>query len=468
MGIVNFRPTPRQGCFLVVVLGLVFQPILVGDLFGYLVYGEWMIENGSITALDRYSFTAQGSRWINHEWLFQGLLGGIHETVGWYGLLGLQLVLVLALLYCLAGFVDRTTRRFSSWALTLVVPVLALVPALTLRPQMVTYLAILLTVALLAQSQQLTSARGLILILVFALWANVHGGVLVGVAFLGFMLVRRSVLNPEQSVHAAVVFLLCCLATIINPYGLELWSVILGTIHDPMTAVFIEEWRPTWEFPYHMTVWSLLGIQWIVGFLRSDRGFGVDEMLRSLCLLGVAVLSLWPRRNLTYYGLAVAALAPPFRLSGIRFQGLSTIARHGLLLGGYSGGILLLLLTLSTGFESGERSYPTELLSEIPEDSTQNVFVHYPWAQWAFYHRPNVRVFLDGRWKNVYPDDVREDYAKILLGEADLLQDYGARWVLLPGRYPINDTLSRGSGWHLVAEDEDNLLWRYNKTGVRE
>lgn len=467
MDALTYRPSRGQGCLLVVALALVFQPILVGDLFGYLVYGEWMIEHGAITVVDQYSFTVHGAKWVNHEWLFQVLLAGFYRLFGWYGLLVLQFILTGSILYAVGGFVDRKTDEFSEWAPTLLLPLLALVPGLTLRPQLFTYLAILLTVAMLYRSHALTVGKTLFLVVLFGVWANVHGGVLVGLAFLVFLLFRRIVLRHGKSLRAIVLFVLCSLATLVNPYGPELWRVIAGTIHDPMTAVFIEEWRPTWEYPFHMTVWSLLGLQWVMSFLRAENHWNPDTALRVLCLLGVAVLSLWPRRNLTYYGLAVAVFAPPLRLSALRFQ-LSSRLRTGLLAGGYGGGIALLILTVWSGFQSGDRRYPSELLTRIDSEFPQRVFVHYPWAQWAFYRRSDVRVFLDGRWKNVYSDDVIRDYGKILLGRRDLLEEYGSRWVLLPGRYPINEELARDDDWNPVAEAEGNLLWRFNKKGVSD
>lgn len=457
------RFSPSRYVVLVLLLALVFQPILVGDLFGYLVYGDWMIDHGRLTRVDAFSFTAAGNPWINHEWLFDLVVTSVHEALGWTGLMLVQLILVGSILLGVAGLVDRGNPRTGEWCVSLVVPVMALVPGLTLRPQLFTYLFLLIVMGLLLGRRSLHGSDFLVLPLLVALWSNLHGGVFVGLVFLGFLLVQLVVVEMEVRValRAAALFFLCSLATLVNPYGIGLWRMILGHLGDPVTARFIQEWGPTWIYPYHMSLWCLLGLQWVIAFVRSRNGLNRSASLRVIGLIGVAVLALWPRRNLTYYGIAVAALSPPLRLHWFRSIKVPRMIRHGLLIGGFLGGMGLLGWTVASGFKMGEQRYPAKLLKRINPERSRNVLVHYPWAQWAFYRNRKLRVFLDGRWRTVFPDDLIRDYGKIILGDTDVMERYEIGWILLPGRFPVNRKLASREDWTLVDRTRNALLWRH-------
>jgi len=258
----EFELSSTQWILLLGLFALAFQPVLVGDLFGYLVYGDWMLETGNITRVDRYSFTAFGQPWTNHEWLFQVGLGLVFNYAGWSGLLILQAALVCVVLYFMAVFAGGSGTDVDLWLLHLTVPVFAVLPGLTLRPQLYTYLAILGMMILLAPNRSLRWYDFVVVPLIFVVWSNVHAGVLVGFAFLGFLLTGRFVLRPDRSrvANGLLLFGVCLAGTLVNPYGVELWWLILDTVSNPLTAVFIEEWQPTWEYPYHLTVWCLLGV----------------------------------------------------------------------------------------------------------------------------------------------------------------------------------------------------------------
>lgn len=451
---------PRS-VLVIVVLAFVFQPLLVGDLFGYLVYGDWMVEHASLITVDTFSFTASGSRWINHEWLFQLGLGLIFDFSGWTGLMVLQFILVASILVLMAWIVDERGLVFEEWAMKFVVPVLAVVPGLTLRPQLFTYLAILLLV-IRYDNRGVQRSDFFVMPALFVLWSNVHGGVIIGLAFLGYLLFRACIVNDDTTglMRPLALFGFCGISTLVNPYGIELWWMIAGTVSDPVTPVFIEEWQPTWRSVYHFVVWCVLSLFWLGAELRTDVSDPRERWLRITCLLGVSLLSLWPRRNLTYYGLAVASFSPGFRFSSLLRWSLPDSVRTGLTMGGLIGGFLLLVVTFSSGFYT-ERGYPAELLNQIDTDKrSTRVFVYYPWAQWAFFEDPQIKVFLDGRWKTVYPDKIIHDYGKIMLGDTSILRNYGIDWVLLPGRYNLNRRLQDRNGWMLVDRKNDIVLWR--------
>ncbi|MFB6346820.1 MAG: hypothetical protein ABEK50_13835 [bacterium] len=458
-----FRLSLPQWVLWLAVVAVVFQPVLVGDLYGYLVYGDWMLENQAITTVDVFSFTVEGTAWVNHEWFFQVVLTGVKQLFGWTGLLVLQLGLTAAIVLLIMVFCRSPDTNLIQWALNVSLPVLAVVPGLTLRPQLLTYLAILILGVVFYDIRRFQGSDYLILAGLFAVWSNVHGGVLVGMVFLCFLLFRQVVLEPGlmRGLKAITLTITAMAFTVLNPYGLELWTMVSETAGDPVTSVFIQEWRPTWLYPFHLSVWCLLGGQWILSLVQSHGKMKRRVWLVIICLTGAALLSLWPRRNLTYYGLAVAMFGVPVQVNWLESVEIPDLIRRGVLTGAGMGAILVIGMTIWNGFYTTERHYPERLINQLNvSDRRTNLYVHYPWAQWAIYSRPNLKVFLDGRWKTVYSDDVIKDYGKILLGDMNSLRRYDLDWVLIPGRYGLNAELNRTPGWTLLAKHRKTYLWK--------
>src|SRR4029077_1792280 len=88
------------------------------------------------------------------------------------------------------------------------------------------------------------------LIPLFALWANFHGGYIVG---LGAMGVAAAVLFVQGFGDArrtalawrlGLVTLGCAAATIINPFGVGLWTGVFHSVGDPLIRQIVNDWVP--------------------------------------------------------------------------------------------------------------------------------------------------------------------------------------------------------------------------------
>lgn len=143
--------------------------------------GREIVERGSIPDGVPYA-TAPTSGWPNvlvlAELAFDALLG-----VGDRGLLLAQLVAVTAALGVLAVDMRRGGASDASAAAILLAVVIAALPALVvIRLQLFSLALFPLLVALLRAEARAPSRRIWLLVPLFALWSNVHGAVLVGLA----------------------------------------------------------------------------------------------------------------------------------------------------------------------------------------------------------------------------------------------------------------------------------------------
>ncbi len=155
-------------------LALLFRALLMpaqNDTYWNLRDGLEILRTGHVPYVDTYSFTAAGAPYTDHEWLSQVLLAGGQRLAG---MPGVELIAAAAVLGALA-LVYRLTigRRLARFIL--LAPALSVASCVwVLRPQVFSLLAIALLVQLIVRE------RWRWLPLLFLVWANLHGGVVLG------------------------------------------------------------------------------------------------------------------------------------------------------------------------------------------------------------------------------------------------------------------------------------------------
>src|SRR5712691_10130909 len=166
--------------FLAISLGACFAPAQ-NDTWWQLRTGQDIWNTRSIDLNDHFSHTASGAYWPNHEWLSQVLFYAIYR-VGGLRLLTACCAAAITMAWAIAWRMTsgHTLRR-------LLIGALALVPSATgwtLRPQALTLLLFATTALLLIRR------REIFLPLLFLVWANLHGGVV-----LGFVLIAGAMVD---------------------------------------------------------------------------------------------------------------------------------------------------------------------------------------------------------------------------------------------------------------------------------
>jgi hypothetical protein len=319
------------------VVGLSFRHMVVGLLFGaifltaclmpaqsdtywHLRAGEDFWRTLAVPLTERYSHTASGLFWPNHEWLWQAASFGVYRLGGFPLLLlaGATLVTAaFAMVYRL--MVGAATTRFLLMVLGM--PLSASVWAL--RPQIASLALLAILLFLLAHECYLWLPP------LFALWANVHGAVaLGGVALVGATVaavVRARARAPALTDPAArrraltLVLLtpLCALATALTPLGFRLWTFIFESVARSR-QIQIDEWRPAYPtHPMEIAFWILAAA--FVGLAIRRR-----HALRSwpdvaLVAAALAILPLAFRAGRNIAPFLLAAIPAASRLLGADF-----------------------------------------------------------------------------------------------------------------------------------------------------
>ncbi len=213
--------------------------------------GQTTLRTGHIPRFDTYSYSAIGAPWHNHEWLSQVALAFFYAHLGVFGLKLLKLACSSILIVALAIGISATGAAARVQRLTLILSAVAISTQMQFRPQLFTFMMI--AVVMMALALEVYRGRAILwpLIPMFALWANFHGGYIVGLGALGIaaaaLFFQGLVGDSRRWASAwrlALITLGCAAATIINPFGVGLWFGVAHSVGDPLIRQVIADWVP--------------------------------------------------------------------------------------------------------------------------------------------------------------------------------------------------------------------------------
>ncbi len=414
------------------------------DTFWNLRDGLEILRTLHIPRVDTYSFTAAGAPYTDHEWLSQAILALAYRVAGLPGVelaAGAAVMGAVALIYRLT--VGPLLTRFA-----LLAPALAVASCVwALRPQVFSLLALALLVWMIARE------RWAGVPLLFVVWANAHGGVVVGgvvlaaavaVALLRWKL-RGEPADRRRLRALALVAPLSALATLLTPLGPRLIPYVLLTAGRGR-ALDITEWAAT------LPVDALGVCFWLVAL-----GFGAVAVTRrrrlaaagwgdwalfgiSLALLPIAVQT---QRNMAPFLMLAAPaasrlLGPDFRFRRPRADRPPS-PDHPLLNAALAGGMALAAavvigLAWATPIDRLEwRPVSPGALAAL-RACPGPLYNHYDDGGFLIWFAPERPVFIDSR-QDPYPLELLQEHEAIERGQRDirpLLARYGIKCAFLP------------------------------------
>jgi len=187
--------------------------------------------------------SAPSAGWHNVPVLAELILRGLTSVAGDRGLLLAQVVAVAAALAVLAWDLRRAGADDLSGALVLLVVVVGALPALVvIRSQLFSLLLFPVLVALLRSQAREPSAWVWLLVPLLALWSNLHGAVLVGIAVAAAYLVLER--GRRQPFLAAAVLGGSAIAVCATPALEHTPDYYLGVLNNEAAHRGVQLWAP--------------------------------------------------------------------------------------------------------------------------------------------------------------------------------------------------------------------------------
>ncbi|MFZ2062939.1 MAG: hypothetical protein WAU82_18170, partial [Candidatus Binatus sp.] len=304
------------------------------DLWIHMLTGQTTLRTGHIPRFDTYSYSAVGAPWHNHEWLSQVALAFFYAHLGVFGLKLLKLICSSILIVALAIGISATGAAARVQRLTLILSAVAISTQMQFRPQLFTFMMI--AVVMMALAIEVYRGRAVLwpLIPMFTLWANFHGGYIVGLGAMGIaaavMFVQGWFGDADRMRSAwrlGLITVGCAAATVINPFGVGLWFGVAHSVGDPLIRQVIADWVPLPKMI--LTLWRSSPIELlqyatpILLFAGFAGAVALAPDLGDAAMLAVATIfigaAFYATRNVAIGVIAVAI--PLARHAGLALEG---------------------------------------------------------------------------------------------------------------------------------------------------
>jgi hypothetical protein len=451
------------------------------DLWGHVRFGQDLFATGRVVRPDPYSYLTGDQAWINHEWLAEAVFAAAYDALGAPGLIALKTAAALAILGLIA-------RHLGGWggahALVLVATAGLLLPWFAaMRPQLFTYLGVLLVLLAICRAEQGRTRALWWMPALFAVWANLHGGVLAGAALLLVWAASHAVgwaarvdRSAAQWRRAGASALLSLLALLATPYGVGLPAFLLATATVPRPD--IAEWSPIdVGSPYGAVYVIVLAVAG-VSLYGSGRAKPIPLMA---ILAGAAVSPLLAVRHAPLFAIAFAVLAGPYVVDcwaaarpAVRVRVPPALARALALACPIAAAALIALAVPHFRcIRIRPVDFPVAVIARLADSGVRGALVvHFDWGQYAIWHLgPRIQVSHDGRRETVYSRRARELNDRFTWGVGrwdELLGIEPVDLVLVSTRFPIANLMKRLPGWRLVQQDAGGALFARDGTAAME
>lgn len=469
---------------LLAFFAFVYTPVWDSDFWWHLASGRWIVEHAAIPATDPFDVysgadAVRNDTVLRGQWLGQIIFYTLYRAAGEHGVIALRAALLTA---CL-GLVAWRARRlgapdWATWAILIPGGLIAL-GFTSDRPQLFSYLCAAVVFALLEQHRHSGSPRALFAIPVIGVvWANTHGGFLLGIALLWLYAAacwrfeRSSSSKPLWIVAVAFTF-----ATLLNANGVNTFRYLLdleGSAVQHATSEYISAFK-LYTFGFALpqlwiAVIYLFTLIAAVALMRTRRT--MFAIVAALALAGAVYYR--------YFAFLVF-VAGPYLAVGLGLT-LHRVSPQFERVRAQANAVLIAvaLSALGLGVTNGWALHGGVNDAFAPVKTTEflrtnrfagRVFNHMQWGGYLLWElTPQVRVFVDGR---LLDRDVFDAYTHMLWATPSgvaLLKSGEFDAVALPltnrfthERYALHDALAANPEWREVFRSDEGVVYFKNR-----
>jgi len=434
------------------------------DTYWHVMIGQWIIDHAAVPHLDFYSFTRSGSPWMTNAWLSQVLFAAAYAHAGWAGPVALASLATAAALVIFLELLEPCFEPVHRILLALVALVLT-APHLLARPHVLALPVMVAWAGGLIRALDQRSSPPWFLLPLMAIWANLHGGFVLGLALIAPVALealwqsadgqRIAVAKRWSLFGFAALLASCCTPYLHNTLIAAARILGLGQV-----LTLIPEWRPADFSSMGTFELALLGL---IG-LALHRGV-VLSFPRIVLLLLLTHMALSHVRSLDAFAFLVPlALARPFKdqaASPIPVDtmdgGASRLVSAPGALAVIGGALALTLVyTAHHDFVPVRAQAPAAALDALRQHQARRIFNDYQFG--GFLIANGVPTFIDGR-AELYGEDFMMNYLRTVEGGSldqvgRLLDEFQVDATLFaPDRHAVQ-LLDQMPGWtRLYADD---------------
>jgi hypothetical protein len=499
--------------------------------------GQQILASHAVPRVDSFSSTMAGKTWFAWEWMYDVIVGALERWAGLNGVVWFTAVVIAGVFaWTFRLLLRRGTNVFVALVLLLLAASASMIHFLA-RPHVLSWLFTLVWFWILDSSESdclpadsagpsaTNSAAGSwrrlwFLPLLTLVWVNVHGGFLIGFVLLAICwlsAVWYAVTLKEdkfdeflaklrwrtQARRLAGVGFAAGVASLVNPYGWNLYAHIYGYLSNRFLMEHIDEFQSPNFHGVAERCFALLILAAIVALASRSRTLRVSEVL---VILFALYSGLYASRNIPVSSLLLALIVGPL-LSSMLSSAIQNFAarltsfrtssrtlgdrarafteRMGALQSSLQGhlwaitaAVFLGVIAVRGGSLGANRlmdahfdakRFPVaavDFLDRKPARERDPVTVPDYWGGYLIYRLyPRTLVAVDDR-HDLYGEEFVKSYLKMVRVEPGwdgLLQRYQACCVLVPKGSALANILELSPPWKRVYADDVGEIFERNR-----
>lgn len=476
-------------------------PMELGDVWWHLKTGHEIWLNKSIPDSDLFSLGGQtagkGSPVLSAFWLCQILLYGIYRLGDVLGLIALKAVLFTSTYLVLNGVLKTYGLKAPLRYLCLLPSAFAAAYYDEIRPQTFSFLFFALVIYFLEKSfipemarlyephpvKKIPLTHVLLLPLIMLIWSNMHGGFVIGTAFISFyalwLFFKSASTKSLKNRH--VLFLLSILAVSaalsgLNPNGFNAIPLTWGALHvSAKSDSQIHEhfsMREFASFTGDTPLYALIALLTVIGLLSFILKRKKPDLPHLIIFLGLALLSFITFRAGMFFSIiAVMAIGKNLSEVSIPFPSKKIFTGRFFSLTLIAAALLIIFFTLIPRTilrqpAVNEGLIPVKAANFIQSERLPgNLYHPYEWGGYLIWRlSPPYKVFIDGRSMGL-----QKEYQEVLKGVPqweEILNKHNVNtviyWPVLPyGKKvpPIVFSLLKSDDWSPVYWDISSIAF---------
>jgi hypothetical protein len=457
-----------------------------GDTGWHIRTGQYILERHRVPTQDLFSFSRPGAQWFAWEWLADVTYALAFQIAG------LKAIVLLA--GTMIALFATVVLRYTLWrganglvaATTTMLAVGASSMHFLARPHLFTLLLLPCFLWLLEADRRKPTRWLWALVPATALWTNLHGGFVIFLACVALLVAACAIEAalgrrrwPEIRRYSA--FLAgCSLASLANPYGIQLHIHIFQYLRDDWIKNIVQEFQaPTFRSEGQLQFEALLLAGLVGSGFMLRRGL-LAEALWVVCLAHSSLISV--RHAPLYAAVAApliacevsegwrAAVAGLRKSSALRIlHQLGTDLAPGFRRTSLWPALLILSLAALDAPLNWPRDFPSVMFPTalIHRNAgligTGRLLTPDQWGDYIIYSFfPRQKVYVDGR-SDFYGEKVGGEYLHLLQGAYDwraIMNRNGFNVALLPVDWPLASMLKLDPSWRVVEDDTRAILFQ--------
>jgi hypothetical protein len=444
------------------------------DVWWHVKNGQNILDTHRWPTTDPYSFTVAGTPWLSYEWLGDVLFGAVARLGGFRGLDLLLITLSSAILIALYAYAGLRAGNSKAGFVTAAGLYALVTPSLSLRPQMLGYLFIILTLIALERFRQKKPRALWFLPPLFLLWINTHGSWVIGLAvFLVFLAgglvnfrfggIDAQRWSTKERLHLEVAFLVCLAAIPLTPYGTRLAAYPFTVASSlPVNIANVLEWQP---MPFD-TLTGKIFLGFLLGYLGLQVAFALTWRFHELLLFlgGTALACLHFRFVLLFVPFFAPVLVTMLAHWLPRYErDKDKYFLNALLMIGMAVGMVHYFPSIEDLEEKVAQRFPVRAVDYLRHHSVPgpmyNIYFYGGYLIWAL---PEQKVFIDGRGDLYEIGGAFSDYleaAYLKPSAFAVLRAYRIQSCLLDRGGALATVLLKHPDWRLEYSDDVSVLF---------